>query len=197
MPLHLAIVRQASKKLVTRLKSGTTMRSIGRSFSRIPLSPFITVVQATGNVGSSVPFLHGISSVVATILQRAEAVKRNYEECEEIADLAKGVELAVKAAIGDAPEDELDEKTKEHIAELEEQRMASYTYLDTPNANLVCCICRTCLHTFCYECISQAISINCHCPIDRTPLSLHDLAPADPVIRNVCLSHNSIVAMEY
>lgn len=34
--------------------------------------------------------------------------------------MAKGVELAVKAAIGDAPEDELDEKTKEHIAELEE-----------------------------------------------------------------------------
>ncbi|KAI0645351.1 hypothetical protein C8Q79DRAFT_688850 [Trametes meyenii] len=73
--------------------------------------------------------------------------------------------------------------------------MASYTYLDTPNANLVCCICRspfvepcttrTCYHTFCYECISQAITVNRHCPIDRTPLSLHDLAPADPVIRNL------------
>ncbi|KAI0829712.1 hypothetical protein BC628DRAFT_1358333 [Trametes gibbosa] len=72
---------------------------------------------------------------------------------------------------------------------------ASFVYLDTPNPNLVCCICRspflepctarTCSHTFCYECISQAIAINCQCPIDRTPLSLHDLAPADPLIRNL------------
>ncbi|TBU29514.1 hypothetical protein BD311DRAFT_263620 [Dichomitus squalens] len=73
--------------------------------------------------------------------------------------------------------------------------MASLTYVDNPNANLVCCICRspfvepcttrTCCHTFCYECISQAIAINRQCPIDRTPLSVHDLTPADPVIRNL------------
>ncbi|KAI0674953.1 hypothetical protein C8Q78DRAFT_1066841 [Trametes maxima] len=74
--------------------------------------------------------------------------------------------------------------------------MASYTYLDSPNANLNTgcssrspfvepCTTRTCCHTFCYECISQAITISRHCPIDRTPLSLHDLAPADPVIRNL------------
>ncbi|KAH9892901.1 hypothetical protein C8Q73DRAFT_76813 [Cubamyces lactineus] len=73
--------------------------------------------------------------------------------------------------------------------------MSSYTYVDTPNANLVCCICRapfvepcttqTCYHTFCYDCISQAIAINSHCPIDRTPLSIQDLTPADPVIRNL------------
>ncbi|KAI0745521.1 hypothetical protein C8Q76DRAFT_807360 [Earliella scabrosa] len=73
--------------------------------------------------------------------------------------------------------------------------MASYNYTDSPNVNLVCCICRspfvdpcttrTCCHTFCYECIAQAIAINRQCPIDRTPLSLHDLVPADPVIRNL------------
>ncbi|KAI0371179.1 hypothetical protein BV20DRAFT_942559 [Pilatotrama ljubarskyi] len=73
--------------------------------------------------------------------------------------------------------------------------MTSYNYLDTPNVNLVCCICRspfldpctarTCSHTFCYDCISHAIAVNRQCPIDRTPLSLHDLAPADPVIRNL------------
>ncbi|OSD04062.1 hypothetical protein PYCCODRAFT_1364965 [Trametes coccinea BRFM310] len=73
--------------------------------------------------------------------------------------------------------------------------MSSYTYVDTPNANLVCCICRspfvepcitrTCCHTFCYECISQAVTINRQCPIDRTPLTIHDLAPADPVVRNL------------
>ncbi|KAI0779661.1 hypothetical protein C8Q74DRAFT_706933 [Fomes fomentarius] len=73
--------------------------------------------------------------------------------------------------------------------------MASYYYKDSPNANLVCCICRspfvdpcttrTCCHTFCYECIAQAISVNGQCPIDRAPLALHDLMPADPVIRNL------------
>ncbi|KAI0718959.1 hypothetical protein C8T65DRAFT_716704 [Cerioporus squamosus] len=73
--------------------------------------------------------------------------------------------------------------------------MASYNYVDTPNANLTCCICRspfvepcttrTCCHTYCYECIAQAIAINRQCPIDRTPLTLHDLVPADPVIRNL------------
>ncbi|KAL7281326.1 hypothetical protein ACG7TL_004635 [Trametes sanguinea] len=73
--------------------------------------------------------------------------------------------------------------------------MSSYTYVDTPNANLVCCICRspfvepcitrTCCHTFCYECISQAVTINRQCPIDRTPLTIHDLAPVDPVVRNL------------
>ncbi|KAJ8468639.1 hypothetical protein ONZ51_g9517 [Trametes cubensis] len=57
--------------------------------------------------------------------------------------------------------------------------MSSYTYVDIPNANL------TCYHTFCYDCISQAIAINSHCPIDRTPLSIQDLSPADPVIRNL------------
>ncbi|KAI0743754.1 hypothetical protein C8Q80DRAFT_1272400 [Daedaleopsis nitida] len=73
--------------------------------------------------------------------------------------------------------------------------MSSYNYTDTPNLNLVCCICRspfiepcttrTCCHTFCYDCIAQAIAVNHQCPIDRTLLSLHDLIPADPVIRNL------------
>ncbi|RPD63964.1 hypothetical protein L227DRAFT_608489 [Lentinus tigrinus ALCF2SS1-6] len=73
--------------------------------------------------------------------------------------------------------------------------MASYNYVDAPNVNLTCCICRspfvepcttrTCCHTFCYECIAQAIATNRQCPIDRTPLALHDLLPADPVIRNL------------
>ncbi|KAI0769359.1 hypothetical protein BD413DRAFT_557726 [Trametes elegans] len=80
--------------------------------------------------------------------------------------------------------------------------MASYAYVDSPNPNLVRsinlgnlypprspfvdpCTTRTCSHTFCYDCISQAIAINSQCPIDRTPLSLHDLLPADPVVRNL------------
>ncbi|KAH9938937.1 hypothetical protein B0H21DRAFT_795394 [Amylocystis lapponica] len=73
--------------------------------------------------------------------------------------------------------------------------MSSYSYIDTTNVNLVCCICRspfldpcttrTCCHTFCYDCIAQAIAVSRQCPIDRCPLSMHDLAPADPVVRNL------------
>ncbi|PCH43579.1 hypothetical protein WOLCODRAFT_164556 [Wolfiporia cocos MD-104 SS10] len=72
---------------------------------------------------------------------------------------------------------------------------AAYTYVDTPNPNLVCCICRapfldpcttrTCCHTFCYDCIARALSVTPQCPIDRCPLSIDDLAAADPVIRNL------------
>ncbi|KAH9942272.1 uncharacterized protein BXZ73DRAFT_74557 [Epithele typhae] len=79
--------------------------------------------------------------------------------------------------------------------------MTSYNYLESPNPNLLiqaiqcCCICRspfigpyttrTCFHTFCYECIASAITVNQQCPIDRTPLALADLQPADPLIRNL------------
>ncbi|KAL1942385.1 hypothetical protein VTO73DRAFT_5987 [Trametes versicolor] len=122
MPLRLAPIRQASKKLATKLKPiwlGKGMRSIGRGVSRIPLKPVAAAVQATGDVGSAVPFLQGISSVVATILQRAETVKQNRKECKELANLAMSVESAVRGVIEDVPEDELDEKMKKHIAELE------------------------------------------------------------------------------
>ncbi|KAH9920072.1 uncharacterized protein B0H18DRAFT_1213551 [Fomitopsis serialis] len=73
--------------------------------------------------------------------------------------------------------------------------MSAYNYVDTPNQNLVCCICRsafvdpcttrTCCHTFCYECIARAIAISAQCPVDRCSLSIRDLAPADPLIRNL------------
>lgn len=75
MPLHLTPIRQASKKLIAKLKPawlGKGMRSIGRGASRIPLGPVITAVQTTGNVGSAVPYLQGISSLVVSILQRAD-----------------------------------------------------------------------------------------------------------------------------
>ncbi|KAF8635233.1 hypothetical protein AX17_004006 [Amanita inopinata Kibby_2008] len=70
--------------------------------------------------------------------------------------------------------------------------MSLYNYLDSPNSNLICCICRnpfvdpatttTCSHTFCYECIINAISHAPQCPIDRSPLTTNDLGPADPII---------------
>jgi len=52
------------------------------------------------------------------------------------------------------------------------------TYVDTVNENLICPICRValvdpvdteCEHTFCKECITQALEHNDVCPIDRSP----------------------------
>lgn len=45
---------------------------------------------------------------------------------------------------------------------------------------------RTCFHTFCQECILQALSVSNHCPIDRSPLSVELLGQADPIVRHVC-----------
>ncbi|PFH53850.1 hypothetical protein AMATHDRAFT_38647 [Amanita thiersii Skay4041] len=68
---------------------------------------------------------------------------------------------------------------------------SAYTYVANPSANLTCCICRhpfvdptttSCAHTFCYECISNALSHSPQCPVDRLPLSIKDLRPADSII---------------
>ncbi|OJT11781.1 hypothetical protein TRAPUB_11671 [Trametes pubescens] len=121
MPLYSKPIRQTSKKLLAKLKPvwlGKGIRCIGRGVSHIPLGPVITAVQTTGNVGSAVPYLQGMSSLVALILQRADAVKRNREECKDLARLAERVMSAMVEVIGDVPEDELDGKTTKHIAEL-------------------------------------------------------------------------------
>ncbi|KAF9010560.1 hypothetical protein BDQ17DRAFT_1346441 [Cyathus striatus] len=71
--------------------------------------------------------------------------------------------------------------------------MSLYTYVDPPNTNLICCICRapftdpitarTCSHTFCHDCILQALIHAPQCPVDRSLLSTDDLAPANPIVR--------------
>ncbi|ETW80558.1 hypothetical protein HETIRDRAFT_123080 [Heterobasidion irregulare TC 32-1] len=71
----------------------------------------------------------------------------------------------------------------------------SYTYVDPPNSNLVCCICRmpfveptttrTCSHTFCRGCINQALKTSPQCPIDRSPLQDDDLLAASPIVRHL------------
>ncbi|KAF5322696.1 hypothetical protein D9619_001554 [Psilocybe cf. subviscida] len=73
--------------------------------------------------------------------------------------------------------------------------MSLYNYVDTPNANLICCICRapftdpatslTCSHTFCGDCIARALSHSPTCPVDRTPLRPTDLVPANPIVRSL------------
>ncbi|KAI0057998.1 hypothetical protein BV25DRAFT_1892002 [Artomyces pyxidatus] len=69
----------------------------------------------------------------------------------------------------------------------------SYSYIDSPNPNLICCICqtpftepttsRTCSHTFCLDCITRALSASPHCPIDRSPLTLREMVPANQIVR--------------
>ncbi|KAJ3791288.1 hypothetical protein GGU11DRAFT_576893 [Lentinula aff. detonsa] len=73
--------------------------------------------------------------------------------------------------------------------------MNSLTYVEVPNQNLVCCICRmpfvnpctnqTCFHTFCRECIIQSLAHSPQCPIDRSNLQIEDIHPADPIIRSL------------
>lgn len=46
-------------------------------------------------------------------------MKRNREECKELAQLAQNVVAIVANVTKDVPQDELDERMKEHIAELE------------------------------------------------------------------------------
>ncbi|KAK7005644.1 TRAF-type zinc finger protein [Favolaschia claudopus] len=73
--------------------------------------------------------------------------------------------------------------------------MMLFNYVFEPNSNLLCCICRmpfvdpvttrTCAHTFCRDCIVQAISHAALCPVDRSPLSLDDIYPANAIIRSL------------
>ncbi|KAJ7680477.1 hypothetical protein DFH06DRAFT_419078 [Mycena polygramma] len=44
---------------------------------------------------------------------------------------------------------------------------------------------RTCSHTFCRDCIVQAISHARQCPVDRSVLSVDDLLPANSIIRSL------------
>lgn len=73
--------------------------------------------------------------------------------------------------------------------------MSLYNYVDAPNTNLLCCICRTpftdpvttmtCQHTFCRECITRALSHAPQCPVDRSPLCEDDLGPVNPIVRSL------------
>jgi len=70
-----------------------------------------------------------------------------------------------------------------------------YQYLEPINPNLICCICNdafqrpfsavTCGHTFCLQCISQALQTSQKCPIDRERLTLEMLRPAVQIVTNM------------
>ncbi|KAH9852261.1 hypothetical protein C2E23DRAFT_826565 [Lenzites betulinus] len=123
MPRGLLSLRPLPKgfKWATKLKPGGTkfaagVRCLGRKITKIPLEPAIAVVKAGG---SSVPFMQGISSVVVLVLKRAQSVKQNKKECKELARLSESVLTAVLDATNGVPEEELDDKMRLHLAELE------------------------------------------------------------------------------
>ncbi|KAF9231718.1 hypothetical protein BU15DRAFT_68103 [Melanogaster broomeanus] len=43
------------------------------------------------------------------------------------------------------------------------------------------------VHTFCYECIVEAVQHSPQRPIDRSTLSMDDLTPANPIVKHACL----------
>ncbi|KAH7108504.1 hypothetical protein BKA62DRAFT_24175 [Auriculariales sp. MPI-PUGE-AT-0066] len=72
---------------------------------------------------------------------------------------------------------------------------SAFSYAETVNTNLICCICRapfvnpvttkSCAHTFCLDCIHTALDIVQQCPVDRSPLTILDLRAANPILRNL------------
>ncbi|KIJ67626.1 hypothetical protein HYDPIDRAFT_108500 [Hydnomerulius pinastri MD-312] len=41
------------------------------------------------------------------------------------------------------------------------------------------------MHTFCYDCVVEAVRHSPQCPIDRSSLSMDDLAPANPIVKHL------------
>lgn len=72
--------------------------------------------------------------------------------------------------------------------------LRALTYLTHVDDNLCCPICHSplvdptttkCRHTFCSDCIADALEISSTCPVDRTPLELQDITMAPVVIANL------------
>ncbi|CAB4397572.1 unnamed protein product [Rhizophagus irregularis] len=72
----------------------------------------------------------------------------------------------------------------------------SVVYVESVNSNLICCVCQTpfvdpvviesCGHTFCKNCITQALSTRSTCPVDRSHISnVNELRPAAKIIANM------------
>lgn len=84
---------------------------------------------------------------------------------------------------------------REASGDFNSRTMTLLNYVEPPNSNLVCCIChapftdptttKTCMHTFCRDCIVEAVSHSPQCPIDRLPLSVEDLSPANPIVKHL------------
>lgn len=82
-----------------------------------------------------------------------------------------------------------------------------FNYVGTPNSNLICCICRapfvrpvttqTCAHTFCYECIVQALEHSPHCPVDRRSVKIEDLVDAGGIVRAVSFVAVAVRRFDY
>ncbi|RIA98559.1 hypothetical protein C1645_795773 [Glomus cerebriforme] len=72
----------------------------------------------------------------------------------------------------------------------------SVVYVESVNSNLICCVCQTpfvdpvviesCGHTFCKNCITQALLTRSTCPVDRSHISsVNEFRPAAKIIVNM------------
>src|SRR5688572_6473783 len=62
-----------------------------------------------------------------------------------------------------------------------------YAWVDTPDEDLICCICQLicrdptetpCSHLYCHNCIRTWLQTNPTCALDRTPLRIQQLHPS-------------------
>ncbi|WWD03579.1 hypothetical protein V865_001633 [Kwoniella europaea PYCC6329] len=68
-----------------------------------------------------------------------------------------------------------------------------YHYVESIDPNLTCAICQSalvdpvttisCKHTFCRDCITQAIAVNPQCPIDRSALNISSLRDTEQLVK--------------
>ncbi|KAI8063528.1 hypothetical protein BC940DRAFT_307430 [Gongronella butleri] len=72
--------------------------------------------------------------------------------------------------------------------------LQSLEYVGTVDSNLECIICQDvlsdpvvtpCDHTFCKDCITQAVRVTSRCPVDRKHLTASCLKPASRIIVNI------------
>ncbi|KIR29232.1 hypothetical protein I309_01820 [Cryptococcus deuterogattii LA55] len=72
----------------------------------------------------------------------------------------------------------------------------TYDYVEHVAPNLICVICQSalvdpvtttsCKHTFCQDCITQAINHNPQCPIDRSALTMRSLRDTEQLVNLGC-----------
>ncbi|KAK6599214.1 TRAF-type zinc finger [Botrytis cinerea] len=84
------------------------------------------------------------------------------------------LDRGIMEVIGEEERDRRDEDTLDYRA---------VDYVNPPDQNLICPICRVplvdpvtiyCDHTFCRDCITQALAVTEKCPMDRYPISRND-----------------------
>ncbi|PIL37752.1 hypothetical protein GSI_01446 [Ganoderma sinense ZZ0214-1] len=83
------------------------------------LSGIKVAAAVAGKVGGSVPYMQGIVDAANEVVACAEAMKNNRKECKKIAALTEELVKGVLAETDGVEEDELSERSRLNLAELE------------------------------------------------------------------------------